>query len=253
MKPQFRNTIFVNADDLGMSSSINRAIAKSFDCEIINSATLMANMPGFEEAIYLIHFRKLESKIGIHLVLTEGVPLTELVNSENLFFDKNDILRRYHYKKLLFLTRQQRNYIYNEFRAQIEKVKKNGITITHLDTHHQIHDLWSIINIMLCLLKEYNIPSMRILNNLNKSRYYYKNAYRDLINAYLKFRKANFTDYLGNQLALLTILEKNPTFFKDNNKKFEIMVHPDFNDRGQLIDKVANTNISLKLKSLWTP
>lgn len=118
-------------------------------------------------------------------------------------------------------------------------VRENGIQITHLDTHHQIHDMWAIMQIMLELLKTYNIPSIRILNNLEKSDYFYKNTYRNIINYYLKVRNYNFTNFLGNQIDFLSAVERNPTFLNIKNKRIEIMVHPDFNDNGLLIDKIG--------------
>ena len=240
--------IIINADDFGLKSSVNKAIAESFDNRLINSATLMANMPGFEEAVELIHNRKLDSKIGIHLVLTDGLSLTQEIKSMNLFFNKKVILAPLRFKKLFFLNKYEQFVIFNEFSEQIEKVRRNGISITHLDTHHQIHDMWAIMQIMIDLLKTYNIPSMRILNNLNKSNYFYKNAYRNIINHYLKARKANFTDFLGNQLDFLSILERNPAFLDSRNKKIEIMVHPDLNENGLLIDKIRDKEYDFRFQ-----
>jgi predicted glycoside hydrolase/deacetylase ChbG (UPF0249 family) len=233
-------SLIINADDFGLSSSVNKAIVESFNNGLINSTTLMANMPGFEEAVELIYNQKLSEKIGVHLVLTDGLPLTHETDSVNLFFNNRVITSRSRFKKLFFLNRNDRFAIFNEYSAQIEKVRKNGISITHLDTHHQIHDMWGIMKIMLDLLKTYRIPSMRILNNLNKSNYFCKNAYRNIINCYLKYRKANFTDFLGNQLDFISILDRNPSFLDDMNKRIEIMVHPDLNESGMLIDKIKD-------------
>jgi predicted glycoside hydrolase/deacetylase ChbG (UPF0249 family) len=232
--------ILINADDFGLNSSVNKAIVECFNNGLINSTTLMANMPGFDEAIELIHSQNLEKKIGVHLVLTDGLSLTHEIKTMSLFFNKNSINSTLRLKKIFFLNKHERFIIFNEYSAQIEKVKRNGISITHLDTHHQIHDMWAIIQIMLELLKIYKIPTMRILNNLNKSNHLYKNVYRNLINNYLKARKANFSEFLGNQLAFLSILERNPAFFNNKNKRIEIMVHPDLNENGLLIDKIGD-------------
>jgi chitin disaccharide deacetylase len=234
------STVIINADDFGLNSSVNKAIVESFNSALINSTTLMANMPGFEEAVEIAHNQKLIEKIGIHLVLTDGSSLTEEINSMDLFFKKNAISSSLRFKKLFFLNRREQNIIFKEFAAQIEKVKNSGIPITHLDTHHQIHDMWAIMQILIELLKRYNIPSMRILNNLEKSHYYYKNAYRSVINYYLKGQKVNFTDFLGNQTDIITVLKKNPAFLSNQNKKIEIMVHPCINANGLLTDKIGD-------------
>lgn len=237
--------IIINADDFGLNSSVNKAIVESFNNGLINSTTLMANMPGFDEAIDLAYKHEFTNKIGIHLVLTDGLSLTEEIKSMNLFFKIPSHLR---FKKLFFLNRRKRFIIFNEYSAQIEKVRRNGISITHIDTHHQIHDMWAIMQIILELLKTYKIPSMRILNNLEKSNYFYKNAYRNIINNYLKTRKANFTDFLGNRLDFLSILERNPAFLNNKNKRIEIMVHPDLKENGLLIDKIGDKEYDFRFQ-----
>lgn len=70
----------------GLKSSDNKAIVELFDKGLINCRTLRSNMPGFDEAVELIHNRTLDKKIGIHLVLTDGLLLTQEIKSINLFF-----------------------------------------------------------------------------------------------------------------------------------------------------------------------
>ena len=48
------NKIIINADDFGYNATVNRAIIKSFQRGLISSSSLMANMPGFEDAIGLV-------------------------------------------------------------------------------------------------------------------------------------------------------------------------------------------------------
>jgi predicted glycoside hydrolase/deacetylase ChbG (UPF0249 family) len=69
-----RKTI-VNADDFGMSAEVNRAIVEAFENNVISSTTLMANMPGFDEACELARRHRLVIKIGLHLNLTSGFPI----------------------------------------------------------------------------------------------------------------------------------------------------------------------------------
>jgi len=230
------SNIVINADDLGLCHSVNTAIIELFDKRIINSATLMANMSGFDEAVALVHERKLEKSIGVHLVLTEGLPLTVEIKSLDYLFNSMPLLAKDRFKKLFFIRKRDQEVIFREFSAQIEKVRKNGISITHLDTHHQIHDSWGILVITLKLLKTYNIPTVRIHNNLSRSQFSYKNHYRDLMIKYLKLHKVNFSDFFGNQIDFLGRFEKNSLFFY--NKTLEIMVHPDINNNGKIIDKV---------------
>src|SRR5690606_41564137 len=45
--------VIINADDFGLSHEANRTILGAFQQGLISSATLMANMPAFEEACAL--------------------------------------------------------------------------------------------------------------------------------------------------------------------------------------------------------
>ena len=228
--------VFINADDFGLNASVNKAIVELLDKGLINSTTLMANMPGFSEAIELAHQHKLTDRIGVHLVLTEGLPLTEEIKSVSFLFNGKDEYRRFRYRLFLF-RRKYRKLIYNEFAAQIEKLQKNNIPITHIDTHHHIHEVFTITKIILELKEKYNIPSIRILNNLEKSNKFYKRIYRHFINYYIKSKKANYSDLFGNRSDYIEILNNSSSILR--KKSIEVMVHPDYDYRGEIIDKVG--------------
>lgn len=236
------SSIFINADDFGLKSSVNKAIIEAFNNEVITGTTLMANMPGFDEAVLLAHENNIISKIGIHLTLTEGYPLTEEILNTNLFNNENKADLKKHKRNLFFLKSNEKKLIYSEFAAQIEKVKKSGIQITHIDTHHHIDEVWSITQIILSLLKTYKIPAMRIMNNLSISSKLHKIAYRKLVNNIIKIKGANNSDFLGNQVEAILHLKKCRSLIEI--KKLEIMVHPDYNDSGILIDKIKNREYS---------
>lgn len=62
--------------------------------------------------------------------------------------------------------------------------------------------------IILALLKEYNISSIRILNNQDRATRFYKLGYRKLVNKFIKINNANFSDFFGNQLEVISLLKK---------------------------------------------
>jgi hypothetical protein len=237
------NKIIINADDFGLNSSVNNAIIESFYKGLINSTTLMANMPGFDEAIELAHKYNIIDKIGIHLNLSEGHPLTSAITGTSIYHDGNECGLKKFERNLFLINREKRKTIYNEFAAQIEKVKNAGIPISHIDTHHHIDDVWTITQIIMALLIKYNIPSMRILNNLNQTTKFYKSGYRRIVNSIIKMNKAHFSDFFGNRPEAFSRLRNNNLFFE--NKKLEIMVHPDYNKDGILIDRFRNQDIIL--------
>lgn len=235
-------SIIVNADDFGINSSVNRAIVESFNSGLINSTTIMAGMPGFEEAVELAHKYNFFTKTGIHLSLSGGQPLTEDIVHKKLFYIGPDSGVRRFKKRLFFLSKDDKRTIFKEFASQIEKVRLAGIPITHVDTHHHIDEMWSVTQVLMTLLKAYRIPSVRIQNNLNSSSAFYKMSYRSAVNQYIKLHKANYSDYFGDLPESVSKLRSCGTlYFK--NKKLEIMVHPDYTNDGILINRIGNEEI----------
>jgi hypothetical protein len=235
--------IIVNADDFGLSSSVNKAIVDSFNTGLINSTTILAGMPGFEEAVELAHENHFFNKTGIHLSLSCGHPLTEDIVNKDLFYIGDDSGVKKFKRKLFLLSKEDQRITYNELATQIEYVRQAGIPITHVDTHHHIGDMWSVTQILLDLLKAYKIPSMRILNNLSQSSVFYKTGYRSIVNQYIKLHKANFSDYFGNLPESVSKLRSCGP--KCKNRKIEIMVHPDYNNDGIIVDRLGYDEIVL--------
>ena len=75
--------LIVNADDLGFTSGVNRAILEAHAHGIVTSSTLMATGTAFSEAVQ-------ESKtaprlsVGCHVVLIDGQPALEAGNIPTL-------------------------------------------------------------------------------------------------------------------------------------------------------------------------
>jgi len=231
--------LFINADDFGKTQSINNAIVNAFQYNYINSTTLMANMDFHEEAIELAHKHKFQNNVGIHLVLTEGDPLTDIKSVIPGLFSGNLSLKE-RLKLLMYPSARERKAIHNELSAQIRKIKAQHIPISHLDTHHQVHDMWGIISIIKQLLKEHNIPSMRILNNLEISSSRIKNGYRNFCNRNIINAGINFSSYMGSQTDFFNYRKQELI----HDSTLEIMVHPDYNAAGQLVDFIGKEEIS---------
>lgn len=154
-------TLIVNADDFGLSPSVNRGILKCFKDGILTSASMLSNGNAFEEAA---GFAKAEGlNVGIHLTLMDGRPLSSggrvksLVDSSGLF-SKNyiDFSRRY------LLSGIALSDIETEFRAQIERFISAGLTPKHINGHNHVHMFPRVLDITLKLMGEFNISTIRI-------------------------------------------------------------------------------------------
>ncbi len=147
--------LIVNADDFGYSKGINYGIIEAHRNGIVNSTTMMMNMPGVSHAVDLAKENP-NLKVGIHLVLTCGKPLLTDVPTlvdQNGFFKKNrDII-----ESNIWLEELER-----EWTAQVEKFLETGLTLTHIDSHHHVHSVPKFLPIVQKLSKKYNVSVRRV-------------------------------------------------------------------------------------------
>lgn len=145
--------LIVNADDFGYSRGVNYGIIDAYKNGIVRSTTIMAGMPGFDHAVKLAKENE-GLGVGVHLTLTCYKPVLEnhktIVNKEG-YFDR----RLYSKENIMNIDLEE---IYREFEAQIEKVKKAGIEITHLDSHHHMHTNKELKPVIERILAKYNLP-----------------------------------------------------------------------------------------------
>ncbi len=137
--------------------AINYGIIDAHVQGILNSTTIMANMPGFEtDAIHNYTKQHSTLAIGVHCNLTcrksfyqNNSKLTD--ESTGCFFGRS----RYYEKTAIDIDRQA---IYNELTLQIDRVYAAGIKPTHLDSHHHIHTHPQILPILVELAEKYQLP-----------------------------------------------------------------------------------------------
>jgi predicted glycoside hydrolase/deacetylase ChbG (UPF0249 family) len=67
--------MIINADDFGLCEGVNKAIFEAHSYGALTSATIMAGMPGFDEAVEMS--KMLPSLgVGVHLNVVEGMPVS---------------------------------------------------------------------------------------------------------------------------------------------------------------------------------
>ncbi len=216
--------VIVNGDDLGLSHSVNTAIASCFESGFISSSTMLANGEAFKAAVCIAKDKGFCDKIGIHFNLTHGKPITREIANLTMFCE-NGIFHG-NTNRLRALNPTEKNAVYKELKAQAEKILSSGIKIDHADSHHHIHTAVFIAPIVFEICKEFGICKIRLNRNIGKIRPY-KKAFKRIYNDNLKCKGFKTTDYFG---GLIDIEDGVP----DN---IEIMVHPDYDKDGLLIDR----------------
>ncbi len=145
--------LIINADDFGLSESINKGIIEAYQNGLISSTTIMINMPYVWDAIS--KWKENSSLgLGLHINLTQGPPISNDVNSlvdDEGFFHKHGKVEN----NEVDITYAD---AYKEIKAQIEKLLSYNVRIDHLDYHHFIHVNSSIRKALIDLALEYKLP-----------------------------------------------------------------------------------------------
>ena len=160
--------IIINADDCGMSEHVNASIEDGINLGKISSTTIIANMHDFDGAIKLYKTYCDIVSFGWHINLDEGEPLTrsQLLLDIGFFIEQDGkLLLNGGAFRHSFFNKEMRDDIKKELRTQWEKIKDNGVVITHADGHHYIHSQPSMIQIIPSLFHELGIDRCRHVAN----------------------------------------------------------------------------------------
>lgn len=146
--------LIVNADDYGMTAAVSAGIRKAHLGGIVTSTTVMMNMPDAEAAVRLA---PPTLGLGVHLNITEGVPLLPVEQlpgllglADGIHFPDHPIIRAHAFALPV-------NEIAAEWRAQIERFRAiAGRAPDHLDSHHHsAYCSYALYRILLDLAAEY--------------------------------------------------------------------------------------------------
>jgi predicted glycoside hydrolase/deacetylase ChbG (UPF0249 family) len=157
--------LIVRADDIGFSQACNEAIAMSYTQGIVTSVEVLAPSPWFPEAVRLLNeFPNVD--VGVHLTLTsewdnmKWRPLTKCKSAT----DSNGFFLPMVFPNANYpgMSVSEQSWslpeIEDEFRAQIEMVKRNIPRVSHISGHMGCTDLSPEVRGMVNrLAKEYAI------------------------------------------------------------------------------------------------
>ncbi len=236
----------VNADDFGKSDEVNRAICECFALGYIGRTTLMTNMPYADEAVKLAGENGFFDKVGVHLNLTSGEPLTEEIRKNPLFCNEEGCFHAHFHQKTknrLYMNQAAVQQIREELAAQIERYLAYGLPLKHIDSHHHVHTDLPVLKALVPLIDKYDIQSIRIGRNLFHHESVSNQLYKYYYNNQLKKLGIQLTDYFGSHEDLIKYLRASAMDYTElyQNHSVEIMVHPLYDTCGALVD----TNIAI--------
>lgn len=243
--------IIVNADDFGLSHEVNMAICDAFSKGFIQRTTLMTNMPFAREAMELAKENGFADRVGVHLNLTSGRPLREEMAKDRLMCnDDGEFTAEFakHLKTRFFLPKETCKDVESEIRAQLDEYKNLGGTLWHIDSHHHVHTDPSVWKVAVKVFRNYPVSGVRLGRNMyrggNPLLRIYKKIYNSSVLRFCKTKcdyfgsSEDYADYIGGDSGFAL------QFPTENN--IEIMVHPVYDQEGNLRDAAHGTLIELK-------
>ena len=223
--------MIVNADDLGAGPQADAAIARALEEGLVSSASLLAVTPGFDQGAEIA--RLYPGRIGVHLSLTEGDPLTEAIRGCRRFCDPDG--RFFEWRgaaRAFWLSRSERDAVAGELRAQIERCRSAGIEVAHLDSHHHVHTEPAIGPIVIAIARASGITRVRLGRNCGGGRGALNRIYKTLFNARLRAAALAGTRWFGGIEDYEWARARRARGLDD----FELMTHPVLDDSGRLVD-----------------
>lgn len=150
--------LIVNADDLGGGSRRDRGIFEAFANGIVSSASLLANGTSFDHAARGALACALPT--GVHLNLSEGKALAGAIHG--LTDAAGNFPGKAALRHILRTGPVERDSIYRELLAQIDRVRTAGITPDHLDTHQHCLLFPAVTGILADVAEASGIRALRL-------------------------------------------------------------------------------------------
>lgn len=220
-----------------MSESVNGAICEAFEKGIIDRTTLMANMPFAEEGMRLAREKGFIDKVGLHLNLTSGKPLTEEISSDPVMCNTAgeftaEFARTF--RTRFFFPKKTRENVEREIRAQLDRYRELGGMLWHIDSHHHVHTDPSVWKILKKVFRDYPVTSVRLSRNMYDGGNPLIRIYKYFLNRSIAGCSLTEPEYFGAAADYEDYSKRHEAVLECSN--VEIMVHPVYDADGRLAD-----------------
>lgn len=155
--------LIVNADDLGLTPGVNRAIVEAHRRGVVTSATLMASSGAFDEAVRMARAEPSLS-VGCHVVLVDGEPVLPGEQVASLLKPGSRSEFRSSLANFAFSAlrgRLKEDEIEGEVTAQIQRLQAAGLTVTHVDAHKHVHMFPAVLRPLLRAARACGVRALR--------------------------------------------------------------------------------------------
>jgi len=149
-----------------MSQEVNDATFRAIKKGIVTSATIIANAPKSEDACERAKSFP-NCSFGAHLNVTQFKPIISSEALKPLLGEDGHFMEER--VRQISIDSTLANGIFDEFCAQIEKLRTLGIGVNHLDSHHHVHTIPRLFPVLKKVQKQFQIRKVRISRNIYAS------------------------------------------------------------------------------------
>jgi predicted glycoside hydrolase/deacetylase ChbG (UPF0249 family) len=210
--------VVINADDFGISSGANREIVRCVESGAITSTTIMANEAAFAEAVELARDHGFSNRIGVHLNLCHGRPLSDLPAR----LRREDGTLAFPQRRT-WASSHDLDSLQRELEAQVQRVVDSGIQPSHFDSHEHWINSFPYTRVVLHVARRFGVRWIRPARNWLYRPSLVKSGFKLLYNGYLRRHDAMGVRYFTDCKDFLEFRRQGGSLPAGG---LELMCHP---------------------------
>ena len=154
--------LILNADDFGLTPGINRAVVELHQAGVLTSTTLMATGGAFAGAAALA-LKHPGLGVGCHLVFVDGMPISHPESIPSLLGADGKHFRPsvHDFAQAVLRNTINPTELAIETAAQIQKLQRAGIDVTHIDSHKHTHQFPAVAKTVLHVARRCGVRAVR--------------------------------------------------------------------------------------------
>jgi hypothetical protein len=229
--------VIFHSDDFNLTMGVNRGILEAHTVGVVKSTSIMINLPGADESVSLLK-KQPSLDAGLHVNLTFGKPVLDAAQVPTLVDDGGIFWRNPN----LLLEFADFEEMKEEITAQMELAARMGLHLTHMDSHHHIHQFDSRVHLFMVGLAKRHRLAVRSVDD----------KMREICRKNGVPTTDNFSaDFYGQDNVSLEKLEEIVKLLPSGTT--ELMCHPGQDDK-ELCEKSSYDHPRLmEVKTLTSP
>jgi predicted glycoside hydrolase/deacetylase ChbG (UPF0249 family) len=240
-------TVVITADDFGFNPSVNEAIVRSLREGLVTHTSLLVNLEGFGDACEAVRRNGLQNRIGLHFNLTEGTPLTAEMRHCPKFCIDGRFAPVQHFARYAALAPDERHAVEREAYAQVAAARAQGLPLTHLDSHNDVHIEPAIAAVVVAVAKASGITRVRPSRNCGPQQGAIRWLQHRSYNAWLGRQGLRVARYFGTVEDMLWLADRGRL---RENVAVEVMTHPRLRSDGTVLDAPSMEPLSARVLQL---